>query len=749
MPGPFESLIAGIDPAAEVRKATAESEFLAAVTAAVADAAETCIAGRLRSLTAREIEALERTGCEAEDWSRVTVAEGFRAATVRRCRFLGDVLLGRFGAKVEAAPGFYLPSGVHNSTLSNAVVGDGALVHDVLFLGGYVVSPGALVIGCGEVVCAPRTRLGNGQALDLGNEVGGRVVPSYAEITVPVAAAVAARRGDREMIEAYEPAVAEYVRTATAGRGIIGAGARVRYTSRVRNSYIGPGALVDAACSVTSSTLLSSPEQPVQVEHGAVLHNTILQWNSAVNWGASVWSAVLCEGAHVSRAAKVQRSLIGPNSTVEKGEVIASLVGPFVTSAHQSLLIAALWPEGRGNVGYGAHVGSPPTGRLADQEIRPGEGFFFGLGATVRFPAAFSRAPFSLLAAGVTTLPQRVVFPFSLINSPGGYISGVPPAYNEIQPGWVVAENLFAVFRTISKHRDRAVARRTAIETEIFRPEIADAVHEARETLRGPAVREIYMERDLPGLGKNFLTEAWRQRGIEAYTFLLRLYALRGWHREIEAGGDPRRLLEDEAAGSARWAHERPILREEYPSAGAEELLQDLAVLAEHAAQRVQAARARDDARGARIIDDYADCHPNASADGIVRSVWAEAEAVRTTVEACLRRMREETSPSPSEEAKQETAEAQPPPEEAKQETAEAPPSPPEEAKQETAEPSPPSEEAKQETAEAQPSPEEAKKETDEAQPSPEEAKQETAEPSTPSEEAKQEAGEPAAPEPE
>ena len=45
------------------------------------------------------------------------------------------------------------------------------------------------------------------------------------------------------------------------------------------------------------------------------------------------------------------------------GECLHCLVGPFVGFHHQSLLIATIWPLGRGNVGYGANVGSNHTSR--------------------------------------------------------------------------------------------------------------------------------------------------------------------------------------------------------------------------------------------------------------------------------------------------------------------------------------------------------------------------------------------------
>ena len=71
-------------------------------------------------------------------------------------------------------------------------------------------------------------------------------------------------------------------------------------------------------------------------------------------------------------------SVLGSFTTVAEGEVSSSLVGPFVGFSHQSLLVAAFWPAGRGNIGYGANVGSNHTGKRNDQELWAGEGVFYG-----------------------------------------------------------------------------------------------------------------------------------------------------------------------------------------------------------------------------------------------------------------------------------------------------------------------------------------------------------------------------------
>jgi hypothetical protein len=162
-----------------------------------------------------------------------------------------------------------------------------------------------------------------------------------------------------------------------------------------------------------------------------VVRSSIVQWGCEVTTGAIVENSVLVEHSHVERHGKVAMSVIGPNTGIAEGEVTSCLVGPFVGFHHQALLIAAVWPEGKGNIGYGANVGSNHTSKAPDQEIFPGEGVFFGLGCSVKFPADFSDAPYSIIATAVPTLPQRVEFPFSLINKPSAAFPGISSSFGE------------------------------------------------------------------------------------------------------------------------------------------------------------------------------------------------------------------------------------------------------------------------------------------------------------------------------
>jgi hypothetical protein len=66
---------------------------------------------------------------------------------------------------------------------------------------------------------------------------------------------------------------------------------------------------------------------------------------------------------------------------------------------------------------------------------------FFGLGVNVKFPADFSRAPYTVVACGANLLPQRCSF-LLLIAPPPLQRPGISPAYMEIIPGGCLGEPL-------------------------------------------------------------------------------------------------------------------------------------------------------------------------------------------------------------------------------------------------------------------------------------------------------------------
>ena len=506
---------------------------------------------------------------------------------VHNCSFSGDVKLGLLPLEGDRET---VEPGLEDSWLKNVTVMPGVRIMSSGPLCNLFIAEGTLIENCGAVEHVPGSLSGCGALLELGVETGERTVPAFPLLSVEVAAMLSGGSLRNELLPRYIQEL-EVLKIAAAAREIsmVGSGSRLVSTPLIRNCHIGDGVRITAACAVTDSTLLGDETGGASVSFGALVRNSVLKWNSLVDSMAVVESSVLDEASTVEKHGKLSSSFLGPNSVLAEGEITASLAGPFTAAHHQSLLIAARWPEGRGNLGYGANVGSNHTSRLPDQEIRPGEGMFFGLSCSVKFPADFSRAPYSIIATGVTTLPQRMEFPFSLICEPFAYQEDVPPAFNQLIPAWVLSSNLFSLERNRKKFQSRNRAAYWKDPAgDCMRTETAELMLEAVHRLGDREVKDLYTHRDIPGTGKNFVLEEHVQAAIEAYGFHLLLFALEEYNSNGELSSLGKRIVD-----------------RQLPDFDPSDFPAILEKLRKRYSQDVASSREKDHVRGASIIDDY------------------------------------------------------------------------------------------------------------------------------------------------
>eukprot|EP01134_Creolimax_fragrantissima_P005561 CFRG5561T1 len=608
----------------EVEKALKDSTFLQSVKVARDEYNDET---KYRALTYHEVAQLERQGCGAENWGTVLVTSDFKPKRVRNCEFHGRIRLGCFTGRINVGSST-LPTGVFSSDLNNVTIGNNSLVSRCVLLNNCAVGEGVCILGCGELSCTGTTAFGMGEELPIAIETGGRETRTYAEITVAVAAGVASNRHDIEMLARYNAAVSKYVELSKCEICIFADGCRVLSTPKIKNSYIGHNAVVDGATWIENTTMLSEDGEISKVSAGAVVKHSILQWGSEVDTFGLSQNSVLCEHSHVERHGMLSDSLLGPNSGVAEGEITASLCGPFVGFHHQSLLIAAFWPEGKGNVGYGANVGSNHTSKAPDQELWPGEGTFFGLGSCVKFPADFSSGIYSIFASGVTTLPQRMAVPFSLINTPAETIPGLSPAYNEIFPGWVLSDNIYTINRNEGKYKKRNKAKRSTFNFNVFRPDTINLMMKARKLLedavgsarvRNSKGQPVYTDREISILGKNYCTEGALKNGVHAFTFYAQYYALQGLKEQFVLGATLEDVLDRESEDEV-WIHQRGIIESEsdLQSLDVIQMLERLSAMRQAIDDDVRQSKEKDDIRGKKIIPDYEHAHIPAIEDGFV-----------------------------------------------------------------------------------------------------------------------------------
>ena len=583
-----------------------------------------------RELTREEIAIMEGRGCRSDDWSQVQVAEDFDAFRVRRTHFVGHCVLGRFSGEVPILPGLKLPTGIYGCTLNNCQIGNDCLLENVRYAARIVAHRASVIFDVGSIICNEGTFFGVKQDLPIAIEVGGRDVPLWAEMTVDAAAQIARGRRDTEGLQAVQDTIQEYREAIKSSYAVIQRSAIIRHTERIVNTYVGAHAVIDHALEIHNACILSNAEEVTRISGGAAVHDAILQWGAFVGGNGIVRHSVLLEHAAVDADGVVENSIIGPNTSIEKGEVTASLVGPFVGFHHQSLLIAALWPEGKGNIAYGSMVGSNHTTRAPDQEIWPGEGTFFGLGCSIRFPSNFIDAPYLVIGAGVSTLPQRMSFPFSLINTPVEPVDdeAVPRAFNELLPGYGIYYNAYAIERMELKFAKRDKSRRHVIHYQVLRPEIMEKVLDALRRLESVTdIKEIYTDKDIPGIGKNFLRENSRQLAIESYQRVLKRYSL----RVILADAEGHQQLE----GSVRFAEN--ILSAVMPNADLKQRLEELINVESLNAEIVRKSKEKDDVRGRIIFDDYEEAHMRTEEDPVVLSAVSRLASTKQRVAAVLK----------------------------------------------------------------------------------------------------------------
>lgn len=564
---------------------------------------------KYRPLTEAEIQTLEKNGNRSESWSKVMVENDFDANRIFRSSFMGEVFLPRFFGTLLLPGDVSFPTGIYDSLVHNCIV-ENALVHKVAMLSNILVRSSSVLQNVGTIVSSGKISYMVGNAMHVGNEMGGRSVLVFPEISTDLVDVQLFHKADAEVAKAFADQLAAYREDTALPFGIVGKGAVICNTNIIRNSWIGAHARIEGAEKIRNSVVLSSLEMPSHVYDSVILENSNVQMGVTIHTGAEVQGSVLMSRTKVACKAIVKSSIIAPCCHIEEGEVNSSYMGPMTQMHHHSLLIAALWPDGCGNLGYGANVGSNHTGRMPDQEVMPGQGMFFGLGVNIKFPANYREAPFTLIATGVTTLPQRVRFPFSLIKPGDPQLMGVAPRLNEIVPGWNYACNAYALDRNQYKYSLRGKGFVQPAFYSIFSAEVLHNVFEAYQRLQVQKIRDVYTKADIDGLGENFMRERVRQQALHTYLEYMERFVLESIITlvvndpalQMQPVKELRRMVTNE--------NNKEVLRIVPLPETFEELVKRYRQLEKDWLERVTHGLDKDNERGREIFDDYDDAHP-------------------------------------------------------------------------------------------------------------------------------------------
>ena len=647
----------------------------------------------LRPLSSEDVDILESNGCQCGKWSNVilmffsergtslidtNLVQAAIKSQIKNCTFSGKVVLGvALSSNATDVVSALAPGIQFNTSISNSIIEPGAKVYNNSIIANTFVGSSATILNCGHLT---NTKFNHLLTIDLGPEAGGgrpvKVVPESTLVDVCSSLSISRNPEDSPSWDAME----------ISSNIVLG---ELLHNSSVSNVYCSGDAKIQSS---SVSNIIMLPQSSIK---NSVVDSAFLQWKSAINNNSNVTSSMLMECSEIGPNSVVASTILGPDSHVSCGEVHCSVIGPNTNSHHQSLLISALWPTGRGNVGYGSNIGSNHTGRIPDQECTVGEGIFWGLGSVIKFPVDLSKSFYSVVAAGVQLPPQSVAMPFSLI------MAGSKHGMNEIVPGWLLQSSPYTILRSEEKFKNRRKAKRHDFYCgwKIIRPTTVDACVKVRNMLlsakgwnmaggESSDSKAIFTEKDIIQLGKNYMTTRGLNVGVIAYTNLVQRYALRGLYDMFNGGASmvaieqvyfsatkahTIRARDDSKANAITWPplpweeeshnsvsklldHKLQVLSNELSSiAGADpskmsfadiciKCMKKLIEVEDNHAKQVLKSKKRDDLRGEQTIPGYKDSHVQAENDPVVLLAQKRAKEVVSKCNGFILMLSENTS---------------------------------------------------------------------------------------------------------
>ena len=392
----------------------------------------------MRNLTPSEIEAVERLGTTADDWSQILVGDNFRPEQLRQSRLGGRVELGE-GAQII------------RSYVANYRIGRNSLIEQVTAL-----------------QCRTESTFGGGVGVAAMNECEGRTVHICDRLSAQTAYMMALYRHRPRLIEALERMVEREVERNRSTMGQVGEACTISGARFIREVRIGNRVTIDGSSALVNGTILDDATIGVDVK----AYDFIVVEGARIANGATIERCFVGESCILDKGFTAADSLFFANSHCENGEAAAIFAGPYTVSHHKSsLLIAGMFSF------FNAGSGSNQSNHLfksgaVHQAVHP-RGCKFASGAYIMSPAL--EGAFTMVMGHHSRHHDTSEFPYSYLLEKEER-SFLLPAINLTSYGTV---------RDIDKwpKRDRRKVMRDVINFEAHNPYTTYAMLQAVDRL--------------------------------------------------------------------------------------------------------------------------------------------------------------------------------------------------------------------------------------------------------------------------
>jgi hypothetical protein len=294
-----------------------------------------------RNLTQQEIDKLVAAGCEAEDWGRVLTSAP-EVSRIRRVRFSGTVRFGRFEREFELPGGLKKHAGISDATLHNVTVGDDCLIENISnYIANYEIGHDTILENVDLVLTDGTCRFGNGVAVSVLNETGGREVLIYDRLSAQVAYVMAMYRHRPALVKALDDLVLAYAKSQESTVGRIGNHVVIRNTRYLNGVRIGDHAVISGVNRLRNGSVNSNEAAPVRISHGVIADDFIICGGTHITDNTTFTRCFIGQACHFGHGYSASDSLFFSNCQGENGEACAIFAGPFTVTHHKSTLLIA------------------------------------------------------------------------------------------------------------------------------------------------------------------------------------------------------------------------------------------------------------------------------------------------------------------------------------------------------------------------------------------------------------------------
>lgn len=294
------------------------------------------------ALTASQIAALEAQSCRCDDWSQVTVAEGFNPKYVRNVNFSGQIRLGSFNKIFTLAGGICKHSGIYHATLHNVVVGDDCMIEHIRnYIANYVIGDGSYIENVTDLITYGDTSFGNGTKVSVLNETGGREVTIHDNLSSHEAYITALYRHCPELIAQIGKLVDKYVDSVSSSFGTIGRNVEIMDAMHIVNVRIGDNTKIKGSSRLRNGTIISNPDAPVNIGMNVIADDFIIESGSSIQDGVTLTKCFIGQACALGHGYSASDSLFFSNCQGENGEACALFAGPYTVTHHKSTLLIA------------------------------------------------------------------------------------------------------------------------------------------------------------------------------------------------------------------------------------------------------------------------------------------------------------------------------------------------------------------------------------------------------------------------